>query len=207
MSLALFATLALAEMPLPSWREVLIVEEWYKINHFIEEERYAPALARAEAVRASIAEDPRILYLVGLAHRSAGRPREAEAAWERAVSLDPTREDAWYDLGELAFGEGRYAEADGYYAQVEAQVTEGPLAAVAPRRRAECAGLRGDAAGFETHLRTALRRGFSLREIMGDPTWSALAADPALQSSVEKMVTVYGDSSVLRTLTPPDPER
>ncbi|MBN2798599.1 MAG: tetratricopeptide repeat protein [Deltaproteobacteria bacterium] len=198
--LALLAALSLAEVPLPSWREEVVVEEWYRVNQLIEDGRFAEARARSQAFRAAVTDDARLHYLEGLTWRAQRQDDEAARSWLRTVELDPDRRDAWYDLGELAMGQGRFAEADRYFEQVERLVDEGPLASIAPRRRAECAALLGDDAGFERHLREALRRGFSFNEIAGNPTWQAIYRDPTLRGSVEKMITVYGNPQLLLTL-------
>src|SRR5690606_3485539 len=99
--------------------------------------------------------------------------------------------------------QGRYDEAKSAFEQVTRLISKGPGAVIGPRRLAEIAAHQGDAEAFETQIREALRRGFSFRDIAGLPNWQRFYADPRLQDSVVKMITVYGDRRVLETLATP----
>jgi hypothetical protein len=67
---------------------------------------------------------------------------------------------------------------------------------------AEVAGAQRDVQAFEANIREALRRGFSLQQISGQPHWKLFYQDEVLRDSVQKLVRVYGDPSILDSLGP-----
>lgn len=200
LALILLSTPALAEVPPPSYREALSVAAWHQVNDLIEAGKYEAAIDRAEAIEGQVLQSAGLAYLTGLSYRFLDRARPAERHLKRSIALDPTYSAPWGDLGELYLVQGRYDEARPCYEQVAALEAALP---VGPRRLAELSAHQHDAEGFETHIREALRRGFTFRDIAGLPNWRTFYADPTLHDSIDKMVTVYGDPTILETLAPP----
>lgn len=52
-----------------------------------------------------IEEDPAVLSLLGIALKNTGNRIEAEAAYRRAIQIDPKYEEAYYNLGVLLKGD------------------------------------------------------------------------------------------------------
>ena len=225
-------TVAQAEIPLPSYEARLGTRAWHAVDRHFERgvslradaaARRDPALRReleaeadaafrkaieeATAYRQTVRDTSGLAYLEGLSWRMLDEPTKAEAAYRRSIELDPEgATDAWHDLGELLMTQEEWAEADAAFAHVTAQITDGPHAWQGPLRQAEVAAWQGDAAGLEKHLHEALRRGFKMDTIRGQPQWSSFYGDPRLHDTVEKMVRVYGDPSLLPALGPgPEP--
>jgi hypothetical protein len=95
---------------------------------------------------------------------------------------------------------GELDKARHAFEQVARLTTDTRQRWIAPWRLAEVAASAGDAAGFETHMREALRHGFSFDTIAGLPNWQAYVADPRVGPSVAKLISVYGNPAVLDTL-------
>lgn len=205
--------LAFAGMPLPDYRDALVQAVWHEVDSLIEAacldrpaqlachpEPLAEAIQRATQFQRQVTPDARLEYLIGLAHRSGGDPTAAERSFRSAVALDADRADAWHDLGELMLLQGRYDDARVAFEHVARLVTDGNRAWLGPWRLAEVAGHQKDPAAFETHVRTALSRGFTFRLVRGDPTWRGFLADPVIGPSARKLITVYGTPDVLQSL-------
>ena len=218
-------TNAHAEVPLPSYREALATSAWYRVNELIEHanhlaseelsdvplgsevdltpkvsQKYLEALQLAEKFEAQVMETSGLAYLRGLTWRQMGDLKKSENHLRRSIKLDSTAPDAWYDLGEILFIQEQYAEARQCFEEVSLLLTTGPNAWRGPIRVAEVAGHQGDVASFEANIREALRRGFSLHQIGGQPQWKSFYADERLKDSVQKLVKVYGDPSILKSL-------
>lgn len=191
---------SLAETPLPSYRDALVREAWRDANALLEAGLPEKAAERALSFQAAVVEDGSLMYLVGLSQRVQGQVDAAVASYERALALDPTLAEAWYDLGEIHLSRGELDAAEASFSEVSRRVVAGPHAFLGPQRLAEVAAHRRDAVGFEANLREALSRGFSFQSVAGLPNWKAFYADPALRDVVEKMVTVYGTPEVLDSL-------
>ena len=206
---------AFAEVPLPSYRDDLALAAWHAINNQIEsaceirpgsaalvcsEAMLDEAIAEAEAFQSSLFPDPRLEYLIGLAHKYAGRVDLAIAHYRRAVEQDPERQDAWHDLGESYLARGQFDEAKVAFQKVSDLVSTGKHSWIGPWRLGEIAAHEGEADAFEVHMREALRRGFSFNQIRGLANWKEFYANPVMHDSIEKLVTVYGDPVVLRSL-------
>lgn len=216
MLLYLLITLVRAEMPPPDYDRVLARAAWVEVNRIIEEScTFDPmqrafactsdldhAIQRAEAFQRQIFQDAGLAYLIGLAHKYAGRDDAAARAYREALKLEPDRAEAWYDLGEILLARQELEEAERAFTHVSELIDHGDKAWLGPWRLAEVAAHRGDPDTFERHIREALRRGFSFRTIMGLPNWRAFYANPALRDSIDKLVTVYGEPSVLDSLSP-----
>jgi tetratricopeptide (TPR) repeat protein len=208
---------ALAAVPLPSYRRAVATSAWLDINERLEtsctfdgssaamicDANIDLVAQRAQAFTHQAFEDAGIVYLLALTHRYQGRNQEAEQAYRRSLALDAEYDAAWHDLGELLLLTERYDEATAAFLRVAELRSEGPNAWVGPWRLAEVAAERHDPRTFEGHMREALSRGFSFRQIAGLPNWKRYVADPALRDSVSKLITVYGDAETLRSLTDP----
>jgi tetratricopeptide (TPR) repeat protein len=75
------------------------------------------ALAFLEGQNASMAKDPSLAYFLGEALRRSGKAVEAEAAYRRALSLDPGTGRAFLGLARLAELRGDVPEAINLYSQ------------------------------------------------------------------------------------------
>lgn len=160
----------------------------------------ASVIADVDAFERRLFPDGPLTYLGGLAARYAGDEGAAERRYRRALDLDPTLVEAWYDLGELLLASGRLDEAQAAFAEVAARNTARATSWLGPWRLAEVAAHRHDAAAFEAHLTEALRRGFTFRQIAGLPNWRGFYADPALRDTLRALLLVYADPSVEASL-------
>jgi len=191
-----------AEIPLPDWPAVAASTAAAEVDDLVDAGRYEDAVARAQAWEGTVRESAGLAWRTGRAYRFLDDRYAAERHLRRAVALDPSLAGAWGDLGEVYLAQGRYAEATPCFELVTALVPSGPGSALGPRRLAEIAAHEGDPDAFEDHIREALRRGFSFREIAGLPTWQRFYADPRTHDAIGKMITVHGDRTVLDTLVP-----
>lgn len=202
--LLLLASLALAELPLPSYEDELSRIAEREIAALMEQGETEQALAVAKRFREGVTDTAHVAYLEGLIHNRAGRLTEAEAAYRRSLALDDGLPETWYDLGEILLVNGAYAEAGEAFAKASALYPSGPDSWRSPLREAEAAGHLREAGAFEAHLKEALHRGFSFRDIEGLPQWQTFYADPLLRDPLTKLVTVYGQPETLETLVPPE---
>lgn len=200
--LALFLSLATAEIPLPSYEDELSRIAEREITRHMEKGETDEALAIAKRFREGITDTAHLAYLEGLIHNRSGKLTEAEAAYRRSVAMNDTLPETWYDLGELLLVRGAYSEAGEAFARSTELYPSGSDAWRSPLREAEAAGHLREPVAFEKHLKTALRRGFSFREIEGQPQWQTFYADPLLRDPITKLVTVYGQPETLQTLIP-----
>ena len=200
--LSLLLPPAFAEMPLPSYREVTIETAWREVNDLVDRGRPEEAIEVAQRFQRTVTPTAGMEYLIGLSYRFLQDSARAERHLQRSIEMDPDYVSPWSDLGEIYLVQGRLDEARSAFERVSELVPEGPGAAIGPRRLAEVAAHRQDPVAFEDHIREALRRGFSFREVAGLPNWQQYYADPIMHDSVVKMVTVYGERRVLETLAP-----
>lgn len=209
----LWLAVALAEQPFPAYDEVVVARVWDKLNSLIDaacigvgperrcsHEPLDEAIQRGQAFQRDVLLDGRIQYLIGLAQLSKGERSAARQSFDQAVALDPGRIDAWNDLGEMALTDGDYARAHEAFTHVATTLDTGPQAWIGPWRLAEVAAHQRRPEAFEDHLRTALERGFSFRQIAGLPNWRGFLADPVMGPSVRKLLTVYASPAVLESL-------
>jgi len=164
--------------------------------------KYREALRIAQNFETQVVETSGLAYLRGLTWRQMGDLSKAEFHYLRSIRLDENAADAWYDLGEIQFIQNRLPEARISFEHVSRLITTGPNAWRGPIRIAEVAGTQRDVVGFEANIREALRRGFSLHQIRGQPNWKAFYQDELLRDSVQKLIRVYGDPSILKSLAP-----
>ena len=168
------------------------------------ERRACIELLRTEASCARATADYRLAVLAaptdalllreqaGLA-RLLGRPGDAAAGLRQAVALEPAFAAAWYDLGELLLLEGELEAARAAFLQAQQLRADHWAGSF---RLAEVAARQGDPLAFEVHLKEALRRGFSLRTVVGDPNWARYYRDEDLGEVMRRFITVYADESL-----------
>lgn len=88
------------------------------------QERANRAETAEKTITAGLEEDPTLPQLsknLGDLHYRAGRADDAQQAYLRAVKLAPRLgEDVYFKLGNIAFKQGRRAEAEGYWREVMA---------------------------------------------------------------------------------------
>ena len=192
-----------AETPLPSYRDALVHQAWGEANDLLEGGHPEDAAASAEKFEAWVEPDGGLEYIVGLSWRIRGDVGQAQDHYTRALALDPSLAEGWYDLGEIQLSAGAYAEARDSFTRVADLVATGPHAYLGPQRLAEVAAHQHDPDAFEIAMREALRRGFSFEMIAGLPNWKGFYADPAMRDSVEKMITVFGSEETLNSLKGP----
>lgn len=209
----LWLAVALAEQPFPAYDEIVILRVWDKLDGLIEaacrgvgpnrrcvHEPLDEAIQRGEAFQRDVVPDARISYLIGLAQLSKGDRDAARRSFDRAVTLDPDRLDAWNDLGEMAIEDGDHARAEVAFTRVSQLLPTGRQAWIGPWRLAEISAHRHQPEAFEEHMRTALERGFTFRQVVGLPNWRGFLADPVMGPSVRKLLTVYAPPAVLESL-------
>ena len=210
---------ASAEIPLPDYDDQLARGEWHVLNERLDRTcRFQPraggvtcsrpevldeVIARGEAWQATVQPDAGLAYLVGLAWRYKGSEAKARSHWEAAVELDPDYRAPWYDLGELYLAAGELDAASSAFEQVARLTPDGEESWLAPWRLAEVAAFQQDVEGFESHMREALRHGFTFDRVSGLPNWKGFLKDPVIGPSVRKMVTVYGSPGDLDALERP----
>ncbi len=210
--------LAHAEVPLPDYRRELARARWHQVNAVLEGGcEFVPhqggvacsegvtrrAREKADAFQSALFHDAGLQYLVGLSYRYDGEEPRAEQHYRAALELDPDYDAAWYDLGELYVASGRYDRAEEAFTRVAELVGEGPQGWLGPWRLAEVAAHQHDAEAFEAHVKVALARGFSFRQIAGLPNWKRFYADPALRDTLDKLLTVYSEPGVRDSLQGP----
>ena len=219
--LAVQATAAHAGVPLPDWREEVIVATWERLDAQIteacswpegsagvgrplgcDEAKLDRAIAWGRQVLRDVANDGRIHYLIGLAERHAGRADKAEQALREATTLSPDRAEAWADLGDLLVARKAWDEADAAIRQVIRLNPEGPAAWYGWLQLAQVAGWRQQPGPFEDAVREAIRLGFSLRTVTGNAAWKGFYADPVMRPTVERVVGTYAEPGVLDSLRP-----
>ena len=207
-----------AEVPLPSYRRELARMRWYEVNATLENgcelDRFQGgvvcaegvterARAKADAFQDALFHDAGLEYLVALSWRYDGQASKAEAHYRAALALDDDYDAAWYDLGELYVASAKYDKAEHAFTRVSELVDEGPQSWLGPWRLAEVAALQHDAATFEAQIKIALQRGFSFQQVAGLPNWKRFYADPALRDTLDKLLTVYAEPEVRRSLQEP----
>lgn len=221
LGLTLVLTLAHAG-ELPSYRDEIVVATWTSADEALtracrwprgsegvgvpiacDAEAVQRVIDKLEAFQTQVGEDARLRYLQGLAWRRLDQRVRAQRAYEAATALDPTRLDAWFDLGELHVIAEEWSAADTAFAHVTDQLAEGPRAWPGWMQRAQVAAHRGDAEAFEDHLLQALRYGFTFSTVASDPTWQGWAADPTLGPVIQRLLHSYADRDTQRAFPEP----
>ena len=188
---------AWAARPPPDYREDLVRAAVQHAEQLNAQGQYEDAIAFARSFQRTVTEDGDIAYEIAFAYNRMAKLEDALSAYGDALKLSPDNAAALYDRGEILLALGRDAEA---LTDLEAAARLRPDHWVVYFRLAELAGKRGDADAFEEHLTDALRHGFDLRTLVKDPTWRAWFRDPRLGPVLLKLVTVYGDETMLEGL-------
>ncbi|MBN1335308.1 MAG: tetratricopeptide repeat protein [Deltaproteobacteria bacterium] len=162
--------------------------------------RHAEAAEWGSEFQRHVVRGGAVEYEVGLAWYRLGRIERAERHYRRTLREDPAYAAAWYDLGEIQLARWDLDEAEEAFTQA-ARLRPDHWAGFF--RLAEVAARRGDATGFEVHLRDALASGFSFRVILGDPNWVEYYRNPALAEVIRRLVTVYSDERLLQVFEVP----
>lgn len=186
--------LAWAEMPPPSYRDSLMESARAEVRSRAQALGVAAAAEFVERWERTVGPDARVEYELGLAWRLAGDDAKARGWLDRAVERDPGLVAARYDRGELRLNEGDLVGAREDFAVCAAKE---PRAWPGPFRLADVAARQGDAVEFEAQLVVALRHGFPLATVTGDPHWRAYWRDPALGPVLRKLGAVYADPQLL----------
>jgi len=189
---------ARAELPAPDYREALVAAAESEADALIAAGDLTAALILVERFRGAIADHPRLIYEEGLVRRLTGDSDAALTLLEASVAADPALAHAWYDLGEVRLQRGDEAGATEAFERASEMSEQHPQGWAGPFRLAELAGRRGDVAGFERWLKEALRRGFTFRAVVQDPTWRGFLDAPGLGEILRRMATVYGNEEVIR---------
>lgn len=83
-----------------------------------EAKKYDDALAKLTEANQKMPDDPAVLNLLGAAHTKKKNFAAAKQYFDRALAKQPGFFPAKFNVGELLFLEGRYAEARGFFAQM-----------------------------------------------------------------------------------------
>lgn len=206
MILGLLVGVARAELPPPDYREALMAAAADEVSSLARDQGPEAAEDLAKRWGRTVGSDARIEYELGLAWRLAGDAGKARRHLDRALALDPNNVPALYDRGEVLLNEGELDEAQ---ADFEAVVRLAPERWAGHFRLADLAGRRRQPEAFEAHLLGALRQGFSLRTVVGDPRWHGYLRDPELGPVLRSLAVVYQDEAVLDALeaAPPEPSQ
>jgi len=203
-------------MPLASYDEHLAKGQRERLDVVIEsschfspseramvcDDRLQEAIRLAERFDLDVLQDAELRYLMGLASRYLGEETSARRRFERSLMLDPNHIAASYDLGELLLISGELPAARDCFQRVADHNQDPSTQWLGPWRLAEVSAMQGDAERFEAHLKQAIRKGFSLRQIEGLPNWIAFYQDPDLQDVIQKMIALYGTQETLESLQP-----
>jgi tetratricopeptide (TPR) repeat protein len=209
---------AAAEVPLPDYRDALARQRWYKVNAILDNEcAFDPAVMAVVCAQGAtervtelvdefqrqVAPDGGLEYLAALAARYDGDTARAVRRYRTAIELDPDDYAAWYDLGEIYLEQTRWDLAGQAFARVSELHDAGKRAWIGPWRQAEVAAHQHDPDAFERHVKIALERGFTFRQIAGLPNWQRFYADPAMHDVIDKLLTVYATPDVRDSLEAP----
>lgn len=191
---------ARAEVPPPDYRDALMASAADEVAGIARDK--GPEAAEDFAARwgRTVGKDARVEYELGLAWRLAGDAERAEKHLDRAVSLDPGLVAARYDRGEVRLNAG---DLDGAEEDFREVVRLAPARWAGHFRLADLAGRARRTDAFEAHLLEALRHGFSLRTVVGDPRWHGYLVDPELGPVLRRLALVYQDEAVLEALEAP----
>ena len=215
--IGLLLATAWAELPLPTYAEVLTETAYYEVLSLVETGWDEPtqsvvhtapleqAIESATRFEERVMPDSGMEYLIGLSHRYLGDEDAALVHLRRATELDADNAAAWADLAELLLWRSEWDEARAAYQRTADLHPRGPGAFVAPLRLAFIAGVQQDPDAFERALREALRRGFTFRLVVRDPNWQQLFHDPVVGSRMEQLLTVYSDPETLEAFQQPLP--
>lgn len=189
--------LAHAELPPPDYRDALVRSAAQEVERLAREQGMAAAVAFADRWADALGPSAPVIYEVGLGWRLAGEDGKARRALDHALAIDPAFVAARYDRGEVRLNDGALDDAEADFREV---VRLAPDQWAGHFRLADVAARRGDVAGFERHLVEALRHGFAVQAVVGDPRWRGYAKDERLGPVLRRLVVVYQGEGVLDAL-------
>ncbi len=89
---------------------------------------YHIALALADSAETYAPDLPDAFFFGGLVYSKLKRFDASQAAYEKALALDPAYRSAWFNLGHNAFLQGKYRAALGFYRKEQAAIVATPEA-------------------------------------------------------------------------------
>jgi len=181
----------------PDYRTVLDAEYGRTLSALNSAGRYREAIQVGGRVQRAVDRFPQVSYEIGYAHYQLGELVAAVRNYDAALLREPELTMALYDRGEIHLLEGRKEAAKEDFLVV---VEQTPKHWAGHFRLAHLAGLDADPEQFELHLMGALKVGFNLESVVGDPDWVAFTRGPALHSVLRKIIVLYGDDELLKWL-------
>lgn len=152
---------------------------------------YRDAIKLAGRLGRAVGRMAAISYEAGYAHNQLGEFDVAMRHYDAALKRDPDMVAARYDRGELHLLRGDLDSASGDFLDV---VRLKPAHWGGHFRLAHIAALTLDPVLFERHLMAAVRHGFDLEKVIGDPDWNGFVAHPELRPVLRKLVVLYGNA-------------
>ncbi len=197
---ALGAPPAAALLPPPDYRAELDQKMAAELSALNGGDAWEQVVEKGEAYIEALGPSAPVAYELGFAENHLGHLSSALRWYGMAIEVDPNDPAARYDRGELLLASGKLDLAAADF-QVASELRPDHWAAWF--RLSQVAGARGDAAAFEAHLIEAMRQGLDTRMLVADPSWRAFSRDPALGPVLKRLITVYGDESILPALQAP----
>ena len=185
--------LAGAGPSLSDYRSVLDVDYGQTLSALNGAGRYRESIQMGGRIQRSVDRFPRVSYEIGYAHYQLGEWDAAVRNYDLAVQQDPQLTVARYDRGEIHLHEGRLGKAEQDFMAV---IEQTPTHWAGHFRMAHLAGLASDAKAFEDHIMDAIRHGFQLDAVRGDPDWKEFARHSTLRPVLRKIIVLYGDDEL-----------
>lgn len=196
--------LLLSVLPPPNYENSLSAAAEARTDHLISKNRIKKAQVFIKNFRKHVTDDARLTYEHGLTLRLLGDFETSEELLLSAIEQDPTLAQAWYDLGEVQLLMHNETSALEAFKTAAALSASHPNGWAAPFRLAEIAGKNQQIGAFESWLEKAIQRGFSFEHVVqGNPTWGSFLEDPDLGDILLRLITVYGDESILENWQAP----
>ena len=181
---------ATAAPPLPDYRDTLGGRLSAPLAQLNEAGQYRDAIKLAGRLGRAVGRMAAISYEAGYAHNQLGEFDVALRHYDAALKRDPDMVAARYDRGELRLLRNDLEEAADDFLDV---VRLKPAHWGGHFRLAHIAGLTQDPVLFERHLMAAIRHGFDLEKVIGDPDWGRFVAHSDLRPVLRKVVVLYGN--------------
>ena len=182
---------AAASPALPDYRDTLGQRLSAPLAQLNEGGHYRDAIKLAGRLGRAVGRMAAISYEAGYAHNQLGEFDVAMRHYDAALKRDPDMVAARYDRGELHLLRGDLDAASGDFLDV---VRLKPAHWGGHFRLAHIAALTLDPVLFERHLMAAVRHGFDLEKVIGDPDWNDFVAHPDLRPVLRKLVVLYGNA-------------
>ena len=182
---------AAASPALPDYRDTLGKRLSAPLAQLNEGGHYRDAIKLAGRLGRAVGRMAAISYEAGYAHNQLGEFDVAMRHYDAALKRDPDMVAARYDRGELHLLRGDLDSASGDFLDV---VRLKPAHWGGHFRLAHIAALTLDPVLFERHLMAAVRHGFDLEKVIGDPDWNGFVAHPDLRPVLRKLVVLYGNA-------------